>query len=84
MLTLFFLCLSLVVVLLRVVVVAASRRVDVPRLHPGAVLQPVLRQHRRHGQGQADADSLRQPRAQLRHHLVAAGNADAARLELIS
>jgi hypothetical protein len=55
-----------------------SRGARVAGLHPPTIRRPVLRQHRRSGQGAADAGPLRQPRTQLHHDLESAGDADAA------
>ena len=55
------------------------RSVDVPRVHPGPILRPVLRQRGRPGQGQADAHPLRFQRSQLRHDFLSTCHAIASR-----
>ena len=55
------------------------RSVDVPRVHAGPILRPVLRQRGRPGQGQADAHPLRLQRSQLRHDFLSTCHAIASR-----
>ena len=55
------------------------RSVDVPRVHAGPILRPVLRQRGRPGQGKADAHSLRLQRSQLRHDFLSTCHAIASR-----
>ena len=58
------------------------RRVDVPWVHAGPVLRPVLRKRWWLGQGQADANPLWLKPSQLRHNFISACNAVATRFNI--